>query len=418
MKNPIGRFLFHSILLISVSFPLLTRAQENLSSDDLFQMARKSAFSEHDYPKAIDLCKKALEKSPDYSDIRNFLGRIYIWSHFADSARQTLNEVLERHPDNEDAIAALADLEFWNNHSTQALAYCEKGLVYHPRSQSLLLKKAKILNDLARYKEAAAITDTLLKSDPKNAEARALAQQTRYKSAKNQLGLYYDYVYFDKQFNDPWHLVSMDYKRQTSLGAVIGRINYANRFNTNGIQFETDAYPRISRTFYSYLNAGYSHDVGIFPKYRAGFSLYANLPQSFEAEAGFRYLYFSSNTWIYTLSAGKYYKNYWFNFRTYLTPGNSNISQSYTFTTRYYYGGADDYLSLGIGTGISPDDLSNNIQLNENYQLKSNKITAGYNHAIKKMHVIFITATLINQEYLPKTYGNQLDIGIGYQKRF
>ncbi len=418
MKKPLNRVLIYTCVFICSSLPLLIHGQENRSSDDLFQLARTSAFHDHDYPRAIELCKKALGKSPDYADIRNFLGRIYTWKHFPDSARQEFQYVLAQHPDNEDALAAITDLEFWNDHSDLALAYCEKGLFYHPASPALLLKKAKILNGLSRYAESATITDTLLKRDPHNTEARVLALQTRSKAAKNQLGLYYDYVYFDKEFNDPWHLVSMDYKRQTSLGSVFGRVNYANRFNTNGIQFETDAYPRISRVFYSYLNAGYSHDVGIFPKYRAGFSLYANLPLSFEAEGGFRYLYFSSNTWIYTFSAGKYYKNYWFNFRTYLTPGNSNLSQSYTFTTRYYYGGSDDYIALGLGTGISPDDRSNNVQLNDNYNLISDKVFAVYNHAIKRLHVIFATVTLINQEYLPKTRGNQVDFGIGYQKRF
>jgi YaiO family outer membrane protein len=199
---------------------------------------------------------------------------------------------------------------------------------------------------------------------------------------------------------------------------VIGRINYANRFRTSGVQFEADAYPRISRLFYAYLNVGYSNDVGIFSKYRAGFSLYSNLPHSWEADAGFRYLYFSSDTWIYTLSAGKYYRNWWFNFRTYLTPGQFHISQSYTLSARYYYGGSDDYLSMSIGTGISPDDRSNNIQLSGPYELKSNNWSAGYRHAIKKLNIIFATATLTDQEFLPATHGTQLDLGVGYQRRF
>lgn len=421
MKNPVGRLLLVCSALACLCcllLPLASRAQRNLSSDELFQQARRSAFHDHDYPRAILLCKTALEKSPDYADIRNFLGRIYTWEHQLDSAREALLYVLDKHPDNEDAAGALADLEYWNDHSAQALVYCDNGLSFHPASRTLLLKKARILSDLKRFKEASAITDSLLRWDPNNTDARVLALQVRSKAARNQVGVYYDYVYFDREFDNPWQLASVDYKRQTSLGSVFARVNYANRFNTNGVQFETDAYPHISRVFYAYLNAGYSNDVGIFPKYRAGFSLYANLPLSFEAEGGLRYLYFSSDTWIYTFSVGKYYKNYWFNFRTYLTPDNAAISQSYNLTCRYYYGGADDYFTLGVGTGLSPDDGSNNVQLNEGYKLISNKVFAGYNHAIRRLHVIFATVTLINQEYLPGTHGNQLDIGIGYQKRF
>jgi YaiO family outer membrane protein len=90
------------------------------------------------------------------------------------------------------------------------------------------------------------------------------------------------------------------YSRLTKFGTVIGRVNYANRFQTDGLQAEVDAYPRLSNVFYTYVNAGYSENAGVFPKYRAGFSLYANLPKSYEAEAGWRYLYVSEATNIYS----------------------------------------------------------------------------------------------------------------------
>jgi YaiO family outer membrane protein len=195
-------------------------------------------------------------------------------------------------------------------------------------------------------------------------------------------------------------------------------LNYANRFKTNGIQYELDAYPRISHTFYTYLNVGYSNDVGVFPGYRAGFSLYANLPKSFEADAGFRYLYFSSNTWIYTGSIGKYFKNYWFNLRSYLIPGSNKLSHSHNLAVRYYYGGIDDYFTLVVGTGISADDPINNIQLNNNYNLKSGKISIGYRQSFQKLNVIFFDATYILQEYRPKTTGQQITVGLGYKRRF
>jgi YaiO family outer membrane protein len=117
---------------------------------------------------------------------------------------------------------------------------------------------------------------------------------------------------------------------------------------------------------------------------------------------------------------GKYYKSFWFNLRTYLTPSNSSISQSYSLHVRYYTGGADDYLALGVGTGISPDDPRNIILLNNgnNYKLRSNNISLGYYCSIKTFNILFITAGLDNQEYKFQTRGNQLDIGIGYQRRF
>ncbi|WP_207531664.1 YaiO family outer membrane beta-barrel protein [Desertivirga arenae] len=407
------------IIIASILFSLqhLT-AQEKLSSDSLFQLAREAAFDKKDYSTAIELSKRALKQSPDYTDIQVFLGRVYTWNDKPDSARAVFEQVLQRKPGNEDASFAYASLEFWNNNSNKALSIAENGLSTSPDSKDLLLIKSKILNDLGKPTEASNTIAYLLKKDPKNTEARALAERLKENSSKNKIGVGYDFVYFDEQFSDPWHLASIDYGRQTPIGSVTARLNYANRFSDNGTQVELEAYPSISKTFYAYVGAGYSGDVGIFPKYRAGFSLYANLPSSFEAEAGIRFLHFTDNTTVYTLSAGKYVKNYWFNFRTYLTPSGNDISQSYALTFRYYYGGSDDYFSVGAGTGISPDETSNNILLNTGYKLRSNNITGSFRHLFNRTNVLALNASWQNQEYRRDTRGNQFTVGLGYQKRF
>ncbi len=412
------KLFYFFIFLVAVSGAAY--AQNGASSDELFQTARHAAFDQKDYPKAISLSKQALAKSPDYSDIRVFLGRVYTWSGKLDSARAAFNYVLDKHPDNDDASFAFGSLEYWNDNSAKALQITNAGLKFHPQSKDLLLLRAKVLNDLKRYSEASNTLDTLIKEDPGNTDAHALADRVQDNASVNKIGVTYDYIHFDKEFNAPWQLASLEYGRQTSLGSIIGYVNYANRFNTNGVQYELDAYPHISKTFYAYVSGAYSDNVGVFPKTRAGFSLYANLPASFEAEAGFRYLHFTGDTWMYTASLGKYYKSFWFNFRTYLTPSNSSISQSYSVHVRYYTGGADDYLSLGVGTGISPDDPRNIILLNNgnNYKLMSNNVSLAFWHTFKRRNVFFVTASLDHQEYKFQTWGNQLDLGIGYLRRF
>jgi YaiO family outer membrane protein len=396
----------------------LSFAQDKPGVDEIFQEARKLAFEKKDSPGAVALSKKALSLSPGYTDVRIFLGRMYNFQDQADSARKVFNEVIEQDPSSEDGVSAFADLEFWNGNSVQALQLCESGLKHHPASKDLLIKKARILVDLKRYNEASLVIQDVISLDFKNTEARALAARIRENVAKNKVGLQYDFIYFDRQFNDPWHLASAQYGRQTKLGSIGANINYASRFRSSGVQFEVDAYPRISNRFYTYISGAYSPDQGVFPSYRAGFSLYANLPESFEADAGFRYLNFGDNTWIYTGAIGKYIKNYWFNMRGYFTPGNNSLSQSYTFTGRYYFGKADDYLSLAIGSGISPDDQTNNIQLKSNSRLQSQKLTAGFRHAIHKLYILSVNAGMIRQEYQKDKTGTQIETGIGFQVRF
>lgn len=411
---------FHLSFLLFLFFFQITQAQDqSISTDELFTRARSAAFDQKDYATAISLSKQALSKSPGNAEVAVFLGRVYTWTKHTDSARQTLHMVLKQEPDNADASLALGSLEFWEDNSEKALEYVNSGLKYHPDATDLLLLKSKILNDLKRWPEANVEIEKVIKADPKSTEARSLSARIRESASKNRVGVTYDFISFDKQFDDPWHLVSADYSRQTKLGSIVGRVNYANRFKTNGIQFEVDAYPRISNTFQAYVSYGYSDNVGVFPSHRAGFSLYANLPASFEAEAGFRYLTFGEATWIYTASVGKYYKSFWFNLRTFVTPSNNNVSQSFALTSRYYYGGADDYLSLRLGTGLSPDDPQNSVLIGDSgYRLRSNNVTLGYRRAIKSLNILMVSVGLDNQEYRANTKGTQFNLGLGYTRRF
>ncbi len=393
-------------------------AQDTLSADGLFQMARKAAFEENNYPKAKVYCNKVLEISPAYTDVTIFLGRLYSWNKQYDSARMSFQKALDQKADYADASVAYADMECWAGNNNEALKIINTALAYHPQSSELLLRKAKVLNALHNYKEANKIVNELLKEDKTNADARALATRLKDDAALNKIGISYDYVYFDKQFADPWHLVSFDYSRQTKLGSIISRINYANRFGKNGVQYEVDAYPHFSRTFYAYANMGYSDNVGVFPHWRGGFSLYANLPKSFEIELGSRFLYFSGPTNILTGYLGKYYKNYLFGLRTYITPGSNSVSQSYSALVRYYFGGADDFVGLTGGTGISPDERSFQQQLNSKYSLKTYRGSFEFRHVVKTFNIISINTSLINQEYRPETKGNQIQVGLKYQRRF
>lgn len=415
------KYLF--ILKSTISLIFICYAQfgysQDFSSDELFTQARNAAFEEDDYPKAILLSKQALEKSPDYGDIRIFLGRIYTWSDKIKEAKKEFEIVLKNTPESKEASIAYANLEFWNDGSRNALKIINNGLIYHPNDIDLLLYKAKLLNDIKKWHDAEKITEKILEQDAKNEKARAMLIKIKDNSFQNQVGISYEYVYFDDGFSrDPWQLASIDYSTQTPIGSVIARVNFANRFGSNGFQYEIDAYPSFTENFRAYMSVGYAN-ASIFPDYRAGLSLYHDLPKSFEIEAGFRYLNFGSDTWIYTASVGKYYKSYWFNLRTYLTPSNNDLSRSFSFSTRYYYSGTDDYIGIRVGSGLSPDDSSNaNIIGTTNYNLTSHNINLNYRKTFKKLNVITLSFGFENQEYKANTKGNQIDFGVSYSRRF
>ncbi|TJY62393.1 YaiO family outer membrane beta-barrel protein [Sphingobacterium alkalisoli] len=413
MKN-----LFYLFLCTFLS-PFTSMSQEDdLSADEIFLRARHHAFEQKDYSEAIKLSKQALQKAPEYIDISIFLGRLYTWSDYIDSARMVFTDLVNRKVEDEDFFLAYASLEFWNDQPANANAIVDKGIALHYDSQDLLLLKTKINYSNNNYEIAERSVNRLLELNPKHTEARALIKNIQEFTAKNALGITYNFTHFDKQFEDDWHIVGLSYRRATPIGSVIFRTNYANKFADNGVQFELEAYPRLSKIFYLYVGAGYSDNVGIFPNYRTGVSLYANLPQSFEGEVGYRQLYFNDHIWMYTASIGKYYQNYWFNFRTYLTPSQENISQSYAGTVRYYTKGANDYLGFIIGTGLSPEENRNNLLDNASYKLKTFKVGAEYNFSVNRTNLFSISSTYYNQEYRPNEKGNQIDITVGYIKTF
>jgi len=228
----------------NISFPA---KQDTATADGLLIAARKAAFDNKDYHQAKNYLYQALRSSPGYADIKIFLGRIHTWSKEYDSARFYFTDVLKVNPAHEDASLAYSDMEYYNDDNNKALAICDSALQYHPASQALLMRKAKILSAMRRFTEADAIIKEALRVDKNNSEARSLADKIKELSTKNKIGFSYDYVYFDKQFSDPWHLASFEYTRRTGIGSVTGRVNYANRFTENGVQYEMDAYPRISK---------------------------------------------------------------------------------------------------------------------------------------------------------------------------
>jgi YaiO family outer membrane protein len=422
MHSPFRRYRCMNLRMpLLVSFLALSvgiQAQKQLSSDELFKAARYAAFEEKDDNKAKQLARQALLQSPQYSDIQVFLGRLYSWQKQYDTAIFHFQKVLTYAPGNEEASIAYTDVEYWNDNYDKALLVCNDGLAANPSSADLWLRKAKILNALKEYKEASLITNNLLKLNKHNTAALALASSLRDVAIVNKIGFSYDYTHFDKQFSQAWHLGSIGYSRFTRIGSLSANINYASRFGNSGWQGEVDAYPRISKTFYSYVSVGYSPGESVFPTYRAGFSLYANLPRSYEAEAGIRYLNFGSSTYIYTFYLGKYYSNFLFGGRTYITPGAGGASQSYSLSARYYFKGADDYIGLAAGSGISPDDRATSILYNNKNKLTSGQASLSFNHTISKVNIVSIKTGWISQQYKTDETGNQFNISLGLQRRF
>jgi len=156
---------------------------------------------------------------------------------------------------------------------------------------------------------------------------------------------------FDPQYHTSFHLAA-DHKRAKSFV----RLNFANRFNQTGIQWEADTYPVFGNGFYGYLNYGYSN-ASIFPEHRGGAELYFPLPKRSEGSAGMRVLNFRTGTtsWLATASLSHYWRSYLFTIRPYFVFTDSGSGQTYIGSARYFLNDQSDYINLTLGAGLSSD---------------------------------------------------------------
>lgn len=391
-------------------------AQENLSSDDLLKASQVAIRQEKNYPKAISLLKQALIKSPDYSDVRIMLGRVYTWSDFQDSARTQFQTVLQKDPNNQDALNASFDLEYWNNNPNRALEIANQALVIYPNSEELVIKKAKALTALKRPSEAINLMQDFAKTNPENKASLDLLESIKNSNLKNELSYGYSFSSFDKRFAEPWHMANVSYGRITPVGTLNFQMNYANRFSKNGVEFETNSYPSITKGLYAYVGAAFSNS-SIFSRHRLGLSLYKSLPFSLEAEGGIRYLKFDESTVLYVVGFGRYFGSSFVGIRSYIGQGDGQFSKSFNLYSRFYLSDdRNDYFGISGGTGFSPDDRARIIDVNRN--LKSLKAGLEYSRNLSRRLLVSASASFVNEEFRTETFGNQFTIGGSIQHRF
>ncbi len=178
----------------------------------------------------------------------------------------------------------------------------------------------------------------------------------------HRIGATYDFTWFDDSLT-PWHETAVQVSRKSEAGSLIARLNHARRFDAGALQLELDAYPRLGKGRYAFLNVGYAGDR-LFPSVRVSGEVWQNLPGSFEMSAGARYMRFSRDVTLFTGSVGHYRGNYWYSVRPWLRSRDGEISASANLSVRRYRTGRDDYFGavVGFGSGVgdfdTPEDLN------------------------------------------------------------
>lgn len=372
-----------SILIFYITVVLFTVnvvAQQKVftgNPDTAFKVARELTFNKH-RKQAQDTLLLILTKYPNYNDIRAFLASTYSWDGDYNKARKEFMAVLNKDPKRKTTWIAAINNDLWSESPFKALKLTTSALKYFPNDEDILLLKAKAQQNGDNPEDALTTVNKIVESNPKSQKAVDYKKNLINALSYNTIGLKSSIDLYSKVF-DPMQLHTLKYSRQTKYGSIIAKINFSRRFQKNGVQFEVDLYPRIANGLYAYVNLGFANTF-LFPDVRYGAELYKSLPKSFEISAGFRALKYSSTTTIYTGSIGWYTGNSYLAFRTYITPNNNGSSKSGTLNYRKYRNDANNYFSLSVGMGYSPEIDRFNFSGNANaiVNLNSQLVKGGY----------------------------------------
>lgn len=302
--------------------------------DAAFRTARELAF-QGDHPAARDTLEQILLQYPEYTEVHTFLANTYRWEGDHERARKHFNRITSRERGHEEVWVAAIQNELQAGNVSIALGLANKALLYLGENTAVQQLRAQVRS--------------------RNQEGVTPGKAEEMRDFKNMLSVANRLEAFD-QYYDPMVYTSLEYQRSTKFGKVVPRVRYSNRFDINGVQYELDLYPRISKTFHGYVNYGYS-DSELFPGHKGALELYANLPKAMEASLGARYLAFPETVaTLLTGSFGLYRGNYYLSFRPYFVMlGNRKPGGSGTITARKYLSDALNYVGLNVSYGYSPE---------------------------------------------------------------
>ncbi|RIW14487.1 YaiO family outer membrane beta-barrel protein [Algoriphagus lacus] len=400
------------IAFIAVVFS--AKSQDTFDPDELLAQAR-TLILDGKYTEGRKIAFRALDKYPNYADILILVGRSYSWEGKNDSASIFLDRAIIASPTYTDGYSAYLDNLTWAEQYDKAkdiLAKAKSNLG-SPIPDEITYRESRLYYYQEQYEEAFALAEPLFDKGFAQEGMLGYMQNLQRLRRTNAIGATYDYDTFQDEIS-PWHTWSVYGRTRTNLtGALIARVTQSARFDDFGTLYELDAYPSIGKNGYAYLNVGGSR-ASFFPKFRFGASYYHNLPKAWEIEGGYRYLGFTEVTNIITGSLGKYAGNWWINLRLNVIPDGSSTGTSSQLTARYYFKTSEDFFSLQLGTGVSPDEETRD----QTQLLNSYRARLGYQQLISPKFMIYGYTGYSRDELSTDNFRNNINISLGMEYRF
>ena len=313
-------------------------------ADDENILTRARALSNKDHPdEALALLNEHFKTNPDDSDARVLFGLICSWNKRYDEGRSAFRVVLDHDADYKDAVLGLINLELWSGSPERAEELAKAGLAVRPKDDDYQAALEKV--QASRKADAGPVNS---RGEPKGGE-----DEVNWETGLAQSNIWYS------DNRSSWHETSATLSRNTSAGWITARFSHASWFGESSNLIEIESYPKIRPGTYGFVEGAFSPDATLYARRRFGAEIFQSLPRGFEASGGIRYMRFgTTDTILYTGSAGKYFGNWWILARTFVSPDSLfGASKSLQISGRRYFRDADHFIGFRYGMGASPFEI-------------------------------------------------------------
>lgn len=398
-------------LVIGMFWSLACIAQD-LNADSMLQKAK--VFSEqHDYNAAITITKKLVDRYPGNSDYTIMLGRIYSWKGDYTNAANTLRPLTEKGGASTETFEALTNAYLWAKQYDSALLYTDQGLGQFPGNPTLTLNKALLLSETGKEKQALQLLHGLndsLHNDPKYRSVYTFLMRKK----KSMVSVYYLNTSFSNPGFTPWHLAYIEYKHNFKASPVIARINYGNLFNNSAFQFEAEAYPKLTKHTYLFVNLGLAGGKAVFPDIKSALELYTGW-ESWTGSIGGRFLNFKPDpVYIITGHLGYQVKSWHVLYRPFITRSLNDWSVSHGVSIKRSNEAKESFVQFDFQYGVIPF-----VFFTTNDVSRVNAIRFGIQYRFRIAERFFLHPAFMyeREEYYPELFRNRYNTQIGLSVR-
>ena len=401
--------LFFFIPLLSVG----VLAQE-ADPDVLFSTVKKSAELKK-FDQAITQIEALISSYPENLDYSIYLVRLYYWSGNYNLAQSLAENIIAKNPTNEEVYRLLIKIELAAGNYPQVLMHSNNGMSLFPDDTNFYkFHKAFVLQQLNNDSEAILILNNIQKTSNLYKDAQYLKTQI-LKKQKNVFSVGYLNTSFSNPGFSPWHFAAAEYMKINKKGAYAGRITNGNLFGISALQVEIDAYPKVGKNSYLFLNVGLSDGKSLFPALRLGGEFYYDF-KKFNFSLGSRYLQFStSGVLMFTGHTAINFNQWKLSYRPFLVSQNKEWFPTHILNLRKSFENKEAYIQLDLQYGALPFYF-----FTTNDLLRLNSIRTGFDFKFRMHDNLFLQTTFMYEleEFVPKELRNRYNIQLNLSKRF